>query len=213
MGHHLRAAIYARVSSDQQAEARTIESQIEALLDRVRGDEVTVDEELKFIDEGYSGATLVRPALERLRDLAFAGAVDRLYVHSPDRLARKYAYQVLLVEELQRHGVELVFLDHQPGHTAEQDLLLQVQGMLAEYERAKMLERSRRGTSVLVAVTLLLSRGWPRQPKDCPLILLWHSRIGGVWVRSQRFSWAQARSQFPRLSSEISQSDSFGNDS
>ena len=145
MGYHLRAAIYARVSSDQQAEARTIESQIEALLDRVRGDEVTVDEELKFIDEGYSGATLVRPALERLRDMAFAGAVDRLYVHSPDRLARKYAYQVLLVEELQRHGVELVFLDHQPGHTAEQDLLLQVQGMLAEYERAKMLERSRRG--------------------------------------------------------------------
>jgi site-specific DNA recombinase len=80
-----------------------------------------------------------------MRDLAFAGAIDRLYVHSPDRLARKYAYQVLLVEELQRCGVELVFLNHELGETPEQDLLLQVQGMVAEYERAKILERTRRG--------------------------------------------------------------------
>ena len=87
----------------------------------------------------------MRPALERLRDLAAAGGLDRLYVHSPDRLARKYAYQVLLVDELWRCAVEIVFLNRQIGVSPEEDLLLQVQGMVAEYERAKILERSRRG--------------------------------------------------------------------
>jgi site-specific DNA recombinase len=87
----------------------------------------------------------VRPALERLRDQAAAGAVDRLYVHSPDRLARRYAYQALLVDELQHGGVELVFLNRPLGQGPEDDLLLQVQGIVAEYERAKILERSRRG--------------------------------------------------------------------
>ena len=89
--------------------------------------------------------SVVRPALERLRDLVAAGGVDRLYIHSPDRLARKYAYQVLLVDEFQRAGVEVVFLNRALGTSPEDDLLLQVQGMIAEYERAKILERSRRG--------------------------------------------------------------------
>jgi site-specific DNA recombinase len=100
---------------------------------------------LCFLDDGYSGSTLVRPALDRLRDLAAAGGIDRLYVHSPDRLARKYAYQVLLVEELRRGGAEVVFLNQAPGRTPEDELLLQVQGVVAEYERAKILERTRRG--------------------------------------------------------------------
>ena len=141
----LQAAIYARVSSEQQAEARTIASQVAALRARVLADGLTLTEELAFIDEGYSGATLVRPALERLRDLAAAGGVDRVYVHSPDRLARKYAYQVLLLDELATAGVEVVFLNRELGRSPEDDLLLQVQGMVAEYERAKILERSRRG--------------------------------------------------------------------
>src|SRR5687767_6728861 len=101
--------------------------------------------EARFIDEGYSGATLVRPALERLRDAVAAGALDRLYVHSPDRLARRYAYQVLLIDEFQRASIEVAFLNRPLGRSAEDDLLLQVQGMIAEYERAKILERSRRG--------------------------------------------------------------------
>ena len=142
---HLRPAIYARVSSDQQAEDGTIASQVAALEERIARDALTLDPELRFLDEGYSGTTLVRPALEQLRDLAAAGAIDRLYVHSPDRLARKYAYQVLLVDELHRCGVELIFLNRALGQTPEDDLLLQVQGMVAEYERAKILERSRRG--------------------------------------------------------------------
>ncbi len=139
------AAIYARVSSEQQAEAATIDSQVAALQERIANDGLTLDTEMRFLDEGFSGATLIRPALERLRDLAATGAIDRLYVHSPDRLARKYAYQVLLLDELQRCGVEVIFLNHPLGQTPEEDLLLQVQGMVAEYERAKILERSRRG--------------------------------------------------------------------
>jgi site-specific DNA recombinase len=99
-----QAAIYARVSSEQQAESNTVDSQVEALRDRVRDDGLELQSEMEFIDDGYSGATLIRPALERLRDAVAAGMVDRLYVHSPDRLARKYAYQVLLADEFCRSG-------------------------------------------------------------------------------------------------------------
>src|SRR5689334_12120374 len=141
----LQAALYARVSSEQQATAHTIASQLAALHERVAADGLILRDDLSFIDEGYSGATLIRPALERLRDAAAAGDLDRLYVHSPDRLARKYAYQALLLDEFQRAGVEMVFLNRALGQSPEGDLLLQVQGMVAEYERAKILERSRRG--------------------------------------------------------------------
>jgi len=141
----IQAAIYARVSSEQQVAAHTIDSQLAALRERVLADGLHLPAEMEFIDEAYSGATLVRPALERLRDLIAAGAVDRIYVHSPDRLARKYAYQVLLVDEFQRSGVEVAFLNRELGRSPEDDLLLQVQGMMAEYERAKIIERHRRG--------------------------------------------------------------------
>jgi len=84
---------------------------------RIGVDGLTIEREMRFIDEGYSGSTLVRPALERLRDMADAGAIDRLYVLSPDRLARNYAYQVVLVDELRRCGVEIVFLNHELGRS------------------------------------------------------------------------------------------------
>jgi site-specific DNA recombinase len=140
-----QAALYARVSSEQQSESGTIQSQIAALLDRCQSDEMTIPEELRFIDDGYSGATLVRPALERLRDAVYNGAVDSVYMQSPDRLSRKYAYQILLIDEFRRAGVEVVFLNRKLADTPEDELLLQVQGIVAEYERAKIMERSRRG--------------------------------------------------------------------
>jgi site-specific DNA recombinase len=142
---NLAVAIYARVSSDQQAHTQTIDSQVDALRARVTADDCVVLPECEFLDEGYSGATLIRPGLERLRDLCASGGVERLYVHSPDRLARKYAYQVLLIDEFQRLGIEVVFLNRELSRSPEDELLLQVQGMVAEYERAKILERSRRG--------------------------------------------------------------------
>ena len=141
----IQPAIYARVSSEQQAQAHTIDSQIAALREKVSNDGLGLAQEMEFIDDGYSGSILVRPALERLRDVVAAGVIDRLYVHSPDRLARKYAYQVLLVDEFRRSGIEVVFLNRELGQTPEDDLLLQVQGMIAEYERAKIIERNRRG--------------------------------------------------------------------
>ena len=137
--------MYARVSSEQQNEANTIESQLADLRARIAAQGLTLLAEQEFVDNGYSGATLIRPALERLRDVAAAGGIDRLYVHCPDRLARNYAHQVLLLEEFLRAGVEVVFLNREVGQTPEDQLLLQVQGMIAEYERAKILERSRRG--------------------------------------------------------------------
>ena len=106
----IRAAFYARVSSEQQAAAHTIESQVSALTDRARSDGIPVPPERQFIDDGISGATLARPALDRLRDLAAVGAIDRIYVHSPDRLARNYAYQVLLLDEWRRTNVDFILL-------------------------------------------------------------------------------------------------------
>ena len=141
----LRSALYARVSSEQQSKERTIASQIEVLKRRIAADGLECDAELCFVDDGYSGSSLIRPALDRLRDQAAAGAIDRLYVLSPDRLSRRYAYQVLIVEELVRCGVEVVFLNNPLSENPEESLLLQVQGMIAEYERAKIMERSRRG--------------------------------------------------------------------
>lgn len=146
MDDSIRVALYARVSSDKQADELTIRSQIAALRQRIAQDQCVIDDELCFLDEGYSGGTVIRPALEKLRDLAHAGGIDRLYVHSPDRLARKYAYQVVLLEEFRRCQVDVVFLnDVHKDRSPESELLVQVQGMIAEYERAKILERTRRG--------------------------------------------------------------------
>ena len=139
------AAIYARVSSEQQTRGNTVASQLASLRDRTRADAVRLEPDHTFVDEGYSGSTLVRPALERLRDTVAAGGIHRIYVLAPDRLARRYAYQVLLVEEFRRAGAEVMFLNRSIGSSAEDDLLLQVQGVIAEYERAKILERGRRG--------------------------------------------------------------------
>jgi site-specific DNA recombinase len=122
-----------------------VASQIAMLQERAQADGHIVLPSDLYVDEGYSGATLVRPALERLRDRAAEGGIDVLYVHNPDRLARRYAYQVLLLDELSRHGVSVVFLQGPVGRSAEDELLIQVQGMIAEYKRAKIMERYRRG--------------------------------------------------------------------
>jgi len=141
----MRAAFYARVSSEQQSAAGTIDSQVAMLRERIAQDGLKLEPEMCFVDDGYSGTTLVRPGLERLRDASVSGVIDRVYVSCPDRLARKCSLQMVLVEELERCGVELVFLNRAIGKTPEDELLLQVQGVVAEYERAKILERSRRG--------------------------------------------------------------------
>jgi site-specific DNA recombinase len=139
------AAIYARVSSDKQREENTIASQTAALVAFAREQQFAVPPEWVFEDDGYSGASLVRPGLERVRDLAAEGLIQAVLVYAPDRLSRRYAHQILLIEELARAGVETLFIRAPRGSTPEDELLVQFQGMIAEYERAQILERSRRG--------------------------------------------------------------------
>ena len=140
------AAIYARVSSERQRQDETIQSQTVGLRELASRRGLLVPEDLVFEDEGFSGATLTRPALERLRDRAAEGAFELLLCHAPDRLARRYAYQVLLLEEFQRVGVEVCFAkEPERDATPEDELLRQYQGMIAEYERAQIAERTRRG--------------------------------------------------------------------
>src|SRR6266436_5323072 len=139
------AAIYARVSSEQQREEHTIASQTAALVEFATSHDLEVPKEWVFEDEGYSGATLERPGLERVRDLAAEGQIQVVLAYAPDRMSRKYAYQILLIEEFARHGVETLFVKAPQSASAEDQLLVQFQGMIAEYERAQILERSRRG--------------------------------------------------------------------
>ena len=139
------AAIYARVSSDKQREENTIASQTAALIAFAGEQQFEVPREWIFEDDGYSGASLIRPGLERVRDLAAEGLIQAVLVYAPDRLSRRYAHQILLIEELARAGVETVFIRAPRGSTPEDELLVQFQGMIAEYERAQILERSRRG--------------------------------------------------------------------
>jgi site-specific DNA recombinase len=141
----MRAAIYARVSTERQERQQTISSQISALRDWAVAAGHTLAEAHVFRDEGYSGSRLDRPALDALRDAVRDAAVDVVAVFSPDRLARKYAYQVLLMEEFRRVGCEVAFLHHPISDDPNDQLLLQIQGAIAEYERAVLAERFRRG--------------------------------------------------------------------
>jgi site-specific DNA recombinase len=139
------AAIYARVSSARQKKDQTIGSQTAALRAHAAEQRLELPEEWVFQDEGHSGATLVRPALERLRDLVAQVGVDVVLCYAPDRLARKFAYQALLIEEFARAGTRVEFVLGPRGDSPEDQLMVQFQGMFAEYEKAQLMERYRRG--------------------------------------------------------------------
>lgn len=139
------AAIYARVSSARQKQDDTIASQTAALRAHAVTSRFEVAEEWVFQDEGHSGATLIRPALERLRDLVAGVGVDVVLCYSRDRLAREFAYQALLIEEFARCGTRVEFVNGPRGDSPEDALLVEFQGMFAEYEKAQIMERYRRG--------------------------------------------------------------------
>jgi len=141
----MRAAVYARVSTERQGRDQTIDSQLEALRSRAADHGHELKREHAFTDEGYSGSRLDRPALDRLRDAAREGEFDVVAVYSPDRLARRYAYQVLLLEEFRRAGCDVEFVHRPISDDPHDQLLLQIQGAVAEYERAVLGERFRRG--------------------------------------------------------------------
>ena len=139
----MKVALYARVSTEKQEDEKTIESQIAELEDYAKENGYVIIE--RYIDNGYSGTLLARPELDRLRDDVSKGLFDAVLIHSPDRLARRYVWQEVVIEELKSKDIQTIFKNRQIAETPEDQLLLGMQGIVAEYERAKFVERTRRG--------------------------------------------------------------------
>jgi site-specific DNA recombinase len=176
----MRVALYARVSTSRQAQAQTIEQQLERLQAHVQVQGETVAERAVFRDAGYSGASLSRPGLDQLRDRAALAEFDRVVVTAPDRLARKYVHQVLLIEELQAHGCRVEFLDRPMSQDPHDQLLLQIRGAVAEYERTLITERMRRGRLHKLQAGLLLP--WTVPPYGYRFGVERPRDPAGVWV-------------------------------
>lgn len=140
----MKVAIYARVSTEKQERQETIQSQLEALRDHATEKKYLIVKE--YVDEGYSGELLDRPALDNLRDDARNKSFEAILVYCPDRLSRKFIYLGLVEEELKKEEIKLIFLNRPDSkETPEENLLTGIQGLIAEYEKAKILERTRRG--------------------------------------------------------------------
>lgn len=158
----MRAAVYVRVSTLNQVHHQTIELQLDRLRLYAQEHGLTLCDELIFRDEGYSGARLNRPGLDRVRDAARERNIDRLFVTAPDRLARNYVHQMVLLEEFEQHGCQVEFLDRPMGQDPHDQLLLQIRGAVAEYERVLITERMRRGQLAKIRAGVLLP--WTRAP-------------------------------------------------
>ena len=158
----MKIAFYARVSSMQQALDQTIEQQLERLRAHCQPQRSAAPEIEIFRDEGYSGATLRRPGLDRLRDQVSNGRFDQILITAPDRLARKYVHQMLLLEEFEGHGCQVHFVERPMSQDPNDQLLLQIRGAVAEYERTLIAERMRRGRQHKYRAGVLLP--WTRPP-------------------------------------------------
>jgi site-specific DNA recombinase len=158
----MRVALYARVSTNRQAMTQSIEQQIDRLRQYVVNQGWPINQEYIFRDDGHSGATLNRPGLDRLRDKVRAAEVDHILLTSPDRLARNYVHQMVLLEELERFGCQVQFLDRPMTGDPHDHLLLQIRGAVAEYERTLITERMRRGRQAKYRAGVLLP--WTRRP-------------------------------------------------
>ena len=173
----MRVAIYGRVSTSHQVEHQTIEQQLARLVAHVGAHAAegwALDPAHVFRDDGYSGAALVRPGLDRLRDAVKGREVDRVLVTAPDRLARNYVHQMVLLEEWARAGCATEFLDRPMSNDPHDHLLLQIRGAVAEYERTLIAERMRRGRLAKLRAGTLLPwtyapygyRLSPNRPRD-----------------------------------------------
>jgi site-specific DNA recombinase len=158
----MRAAVYARVSTPRQTQAQTIEQQLDRLRAAVAERGWELEDHHVYRDDGYSGASLGRPGLDRLRDHVALADLDVVLVTAPDRLARNYVHQVLLIEELARCGCRVEFLDRPMSDDPHDQLLLQIRGAVAEYERTLITERMRRGRHARLRAGTLLP--WTRPP-------------------------------------------------
>src|SRR3954452_12339393 len=158
----MRKAVYVRVSTLPQAQAHTIEQQLDRLRSHLHAGGEELTSENIFRDDGYSGGSLNRPGLDRLRDAVRAGEIGQVLVTDPDRLARNYVQLMVLLEELERSGCRVDFLDRPIGRDPQDQLLLQIRGAVAEYERTLIAERMRRGRQMELRAGCLLP--WTRAP-------------------------------------------------
>src|SRR5258705_1113234 len=158
----MRAAVYGRVSTTRQAQAESMEHQFARLRAAVAGHGWELHEQHVYRDDGYRGASLGRPGLDRLRDHAALAELDLVLVTAPDRLARNYVHQVLLIDELAGHGCRVEFLDRPMSDDPHDQLLLQIRGAVAEYERTLITQRMRRGRQARLRAGTLLP--WTRPP-------------------------------------------------
>lgn len=136
------AAVYCRVSSDEQASNYSLDTQADACRQHAASLGYTVTHELR---DDHTGTTLDRPELERLRDLAEQRAIDAVIVHDPDRLARRLALQLVLEDEFRRANVQLLYVNGHYDDSPEGRFMSQIRGAVAEFELAKILERFARG--------------------------------------------------------------------
>jgi site-specific DNA recombinase len=158
----MRVAVYARVSTSHQVQLQTIDQQLDRLHTYVKTQGWTLAIDHIYRDDGYSGATLTRPGLDRLRDAARNHELDRIILTTPDRLARNYVQQMVLLDELTRAGCQVEFLDRPMSQDPHDQLLLHIRGAVAEYERTLIAERMRRGRLTKLRAGLLLP--WTRPP-------------------------------------------------
>ena len=158
----MRGAVYARVSTSHQVQLQMIDQQLDRLQTYVQTQGWTLLVDHIYRDDGYSGATLTRPGLDRLRDAARNHALDRIILTTPDRLARNYVQQMVLLDEFTRAGCQVEFLDRPMSQDPHDQLLLQIRGAVAEYERTLIAERMRRGRLTKLRAGLLLP--WTRPP-------------------------------------------------
>jgi site-specific DNA recombinase len=158
----MRVALYARVSTTRQAQAQGIEQQLDRLRAAAGERGWELEEQHVYRDDGYSGARIGRPGLDRLRDHAALAELDVVLVTAPDRLARNYVHQVLLIDELAARGCQVEFLDRPMSADPHDQLLLQIRGAVAEYERTLIAERMRRGRQAKLRAGTLLP--WTTAP-------------------------------------------------
>jgi len=152
----MRVAVYVRVSTPLQVKLQTIEQQLEMVRRYVKEKGWELSEENVFRDDGYSGARLKCPALDALRDKVRLRELDVVVAISPDRLARNYVHQMVLIEELEKQGCRLEFVKRPMSQDLNDQLLLQIRGAVAEYERTLNTEPMRRGRLAKLKAGLLL---------------------------------------------------------
>jgi DNA invertase Pin-like site-specific DNA recombinase len=163
----MSTAIYVRVSTERQTQAQTIDQQIERLRRHLAAQGEELQAEDIFRDESYSGATLNRPGLDRLRDQVKAARITHVLIVSPDRLARNYVHQMVLLEEFAQAGCGVEFLERPMSEDPHDQLVLQIRGAVAEYERTLRAERMRRGRQRRIRAGVLLPWTPPRTAIGC----------------------------------------------